>query len=110
MKDKLVELLGGLPFFLMVADGTYKLNKTRIQEGIIIGVIVALITTISMSVFALPMAVRELKSQLTYIEKGNVDLKIIINDLCKKQESMQQDLSRINVLQQERIRKENKGR
>ncbi len=43
MPDRLYQILGGIPFFLLSTDGHLKANKSRIIEAVIISVIGGLV-------------------------------------------------------------------
>lgn len=97
MKDKILELLGGMPFFLM--SGTQiKPNWTRLFELAVIAIVTAVATTY--------MTTSELKTKLGYIELANQEMKAQITKTYDKLESMQQKISSIDALQQERIHRE----
>ena len=97
MKDKIFELLGGMPFFLM--SGTQiKPNWTRLFELAMIALVTAVITTY--------MSTSVLKTELVHIKENNQEMKAQITRTYDKLEIMQQKISSIDVLQQERIRRE----
>ena len=98
MKDKLFELLGMMPFFLMTDGRNIKMNWARILEGIIIAGIVALLTAY--------MTVDRLKLKFDYLEISNQDLKIQVSKLGDKLDFMQDKVTTIDTLQQERIQRE----
>lgn len=97
MKDKIFELLGGMPFFLM-SGSQIKPNWTRIFELGVIAIVTAVATTY--------MTTTELKTKLGYIEVANQKLEIQINRTCDKLEAMQLKMFAIDALQQERIQRE----
>lgn len=101
MKDKLFELLGGIPFFMM-AGNQIKLNWTRLFELAVITIVTAVITTY--------MTTSELKMKLAYIDLTNQKLESQVSRVCDKLDAMQQKISSIDALQQERIRRERSGR
>lgn len=110
MKDKLIDLLGGLPFFLMATDGKYKPNKARLIEGAMIPIISGVVMYLLLSYFALPSAVKDVKSQLNYIEKSTMEIKTEVKDMRQEYETIKADVVRIDAIQKERIRRENRGR
>lgn len=110
MKDKLVELLGGLPFFMMTIDGKFKPNKTRMIELVVGTVGSGVVMYLLLSWFALPSAVNQIKTQLNYIEKITTEIKVEFKDMRLEQEALKKDVYRIDTIQQERMRRENKGR
>jgi len=77
MKDKIAELLkhalSVLPFVLMTADGTVKLNGARIMEGVIIAAIAGLLSGY--------VAVKELGVKIFSIESQVSALDTKINKL-----------------------------
>lgn len=101
MKDKIFELLGGMPFFMM--SGTQiKPNWTRLFELAVIALVTAVTTTY--------MATSELKMKLNYIELSNQRLETQISKTCDRLEVMQQKISSIDALQQERLFRERNNR
>lgn len=98
MKEKLIELLGGLPFFLLATDGKIKPNWTRMFELVVIAFATAVATTY--------MTTAELKTKLGYIELANQEMKTQITKTYDKLETMQSKMASIDALQQERIARE----
>jgi hypothetical protein len=106
MKYKIIELLGGIPFFLMSLEGKSMPNKTRIFEAIIIGFMVSILTTTAVTVFALPMALNELKLKLGYMENSNLRMVNDINKVCDVVMVIDKKVAAMDALQQERILRE----
>ena len=100
MKDKLFELLGTMPFFLITDGRNIKMNWTRIIEGILIAGVAALLSAY--------MTVGELKLKFAYLEISNQDLKIQVSKIGDKLDIMQDKVTTIDTLQQERILRERK--
>lgn len=111
MKDKLIELFGAIPPFFMVAiEGKRILNKPRVWEGVMITVGSGVVMYLLLSWFALPSAVKDVKSQLNYIEKTTTEIKKESKDIRLELEATKQNVSRIDAIQQERIRRENRAK
>ncbi len=100
MKTNLLELLGTMPFFLITENRMIKMNWARIIEGIIIAGVAALLSAY--------MTVGELKLKFAFLEISNQDLKIQVSKIGEKLDLMQQKVTTIDTLQQERIQRENR--
>ncbi len=98
MKDKLFELLGTMPFFLMTDGRNIKMNWARIIEGILIAGIAAFLSAY--------MTVGELKLKFAYLEITNQELKTQISKIGDKLDIMRDKVTTIDTLQQERINRE----
>lgn len=107
MNDKLIHLLGGLPFLLMTVDSkSIKLNWTRIVEGLLIAGVAAFASAY--------ITVGKLELKLNYLEQSNKEFKVSITETIKilkeNQEHIQINLGKIDTLQKEQLRRENKNR
>lgn len=98
MKTKLLELFNIIPFFLVTENKAIKMNWARIIEGIVIAGVAALLSAY--------MTVGELKVRFSYLEVTNQELKVQVGKIGDKLDTMQNKVTTIDILQQERILRE----
>ncbi len=98
MKDKILELLGTIPFFLTTDTKSIKMNWARIIEGLVIAIAAAILSAY--------MTVGELKLKFAYLEITNQELKTQISKIGDKLDIMRDKVTMIDTLQQERINRE----
>lgn len=97
MKNKLLEILGSMPFFL-ITENQIRMNWARIIEGIVIAGVAAVLSAY--------MTVGELKLKFAYLETANQELKTQVCKIADKFDIIQNKVITIDVLQQERIQRE----
>ena len=100
--NKFVDLIGGIPFLLITDSRKYKVNKIRIIE-IVVG---AVCTSGLLTAFAIPVLVRELQTKLEYMKMDGLEIKAIVEVIRQDQINLHQQVDRIDIRQQERIRRE----
>ncbi len=97
MPQRLIDFLGGLPFFLL-NEGKINFNYARIIEGLIIALVTGFIASY--------VTVAELKVKLAYLEGQNTRVELQLIKTCDKIEALQNKVTSIDALQQERIQRE----
>jgi len=97
LKRVMLEILGGMPFMLATTEGL-KVNYNRIIEAVIIAGIAGFLAS--------QLTVSELKMKLAYQEGQISRVETRLSETCNLLLKNQQDVIRIDTLQQERLERE----
>ncbi len=100
--NKIIDLIGGIPFLLITDNGKHRVNKIRIIEMVVGAVCTAGLLT----AFAIPVLVREMQTKLEYMRIDGLEIKAIVEIIRQDQIRLHQRLERIDTIQQERLRRE----